>query len=136
MSLTEAGTTLGTVAYMSPEQARGLKVDARSDLWSLGVILYEMATGTRPFLGPTTPMVFEGILTKAPVPVREKNPKIPVELERIIARLLEKDRETRYQSAADVRADLKRLERASSARGAVAPEPKARVLLKYAISHF
>jgi len=134
LPITERGTTVGTVAYMSPEQARGLKVDARSDLWSLGVILYEMATYTRPFQGPTAPVVFEGILTKTPVPVREKNPKIPVELERIIARLLEKDRETRYQSAADVRADLKRLERDSSAGGAVVPETKARVLAKYAIA--
>lgn len=99
--ITEPGTTLGTVAYMSPEQARGQAMDARSDLWSLGVILYEMATRSRPFEGPTAAVIFEGILTKASVPVRDRNPGIPAELERIIARLLEKDRETRYQSAAD-----------------------------------
>ena len=111
MGITEPGTAVGTVAYMSPEQARGQVVDARSDLWSLGVILYEIATRRRPFEGPTTPVIFEGILGKAPVPVRERNPKISEELERIIVRLLEKDRETRYQSATDVRADIKRVER-------------------------
>jgi tetratricopeptide (TPR) repeat protein/predicted Ser/Thr protein kinase len=134
MAITDPGTTVGTVAYMSPEQARGQTVDARSDLWSLGVILYEMATRTRPFEGPTAPMVFEGILGKAPVPVRERNPKIPVELERIVARLLEKDRETRYQSAADVRADLKRVERDSSATGAAAPAGRPSRLSKYGIA--
>jgi len=123
ISLTETGTTIGTVAYMSPEQARGQKVDARTDLWSLGVILYEMATRVRPFQGPTATVILEGLLTKEAVPVRERNPNIPAELERIIAKLLEKDRETRYQTAADVRADLKRIERNSSAPGIGARKP-------------
>jgi serine/threonine protein kinase len=116
-AVTGAGTTVGTTAYMSPEQARGETVDARSDLWSLGVVLYEMATRARPFDGMTSAVVFEALLNKAPVPVRERNPKVSPDLERIIGRLLEKDRETRYQSAADVRADLKRVERDSSASG-------------------
>ena len=105
---------------MSPEQARGETVDARTDLWSLGVVLYEMATRVRPFDGATTAVIFEALLSRAPVPVRERNPKIPPELERIIGRLLEKDKALRYQSAADVRADLKRVERDSSAGGVAA----------------
>jgi Tol biopolymer transport system component len=113
-TMTLPGTAVGTVAYMSPEQARGLPVDARTDLWSMGVILYEMATRVRPFDGTTAPVVFEGILSKSPTPTRERNPKIPVELGRIIDRLLDKDRETRYQSAVDLRADLKRVRRDSS----------------------
>jgi eukaryotic-like serine/threonine-protein kinase len=111
--LTHAGMTVGTAAYMSPEQARGETVDARSDLWALGVILYEMATGVRPFEGPSSPLVFEAILNRAPVPVQERNPAIPAEIARIIDRLLDKDRETRYQSAADLRADLRRVARGS-----------------------
>ena len=130
--LTEPGTAMGTVAYMSPEQARGQSVDARSDLWSLGVVLYEMVTGSRPFQGPTEAVIIEGLLTKAAVPVRERNPKIPADLERIIARLLEKDRETRYQTAADVRADLRRVERDSSATGIATRKPSYRP--KYAIA--
>jgi serine/threonine protein kinase len=113
--VTAPGTMVGTAAYMSPEQARGEPLDARTDLWSLGVVLYEMATATRPFNGPTAAVVFEELLSRRPTPVRQRNPKIPAGLERVIERLLEKDREVRYQSAADVRADLKRIGRDSDA---------------------
>jgi eukaryotic-like serine/threonine-protein kinase len=111
--VTAPGTMVGTAAYMSPEQARGEPLDARTDLWSLGVVLYEMATGVRPFSGPTSAVVFEELLSKTPMPVRQRNAKIPEDLERVMGRLLDKDRETRYQSAADVRADLKRVGRDS-----------------------
>jgi tetratricopeptide (TPR) repeat protein len=107
--LTEPGSAMGTIAYMSPEQARGQPVDARSDLWSFGVVLYEMVTASRPFDGPTTAIVFDAVLNKTPRPVRERNPKVPEELERIVGGLLEKDREQRYGSAAELRGDLERL---------------------------
>jgi eukaryotic-like serine/threonine-protein kinase len=109
--MTTAGTAVGTVAYMSPEQARGQEIDARSDLFSLGAVMFEMVTGTTPFSGVTPAVVFEGILTK-PTPVPSTlEPSVPTELDRIVLEALEKDREMRYQSAADLRADLKRLER-------------------------
>ena len=124
--LTKAGTTIGTISYMSPEQARALPTDARTDIFSLGAMLYQMATGAVPFEGETSAIIFEAILNRDPIPAQQVNPSLPAELGRILGKALEKDRNFRYQSATELKTDLMRLKRDIDSSGKRTAESDSR----------